>query len=180
MNQLLSVGLIAVIAIGILFLSQIRKKRIQPYIDAFATAFCEVSEHILPKEGIAETLAVKPLEAGRVRALPKEQQPEPIRALIEKGIDEYALERLRTMFAMRMKAQEHLSSFNLIGKKINGVLNSTYDLVNLSLSIIHDPSIVKTADDVNEFRRFTQKQRELRTKTLASVASEEWKEKYAA
>ena len=88
MNQLLSVGLIAVIAIGILFLSQIRKKRIQPYIDAFATAFCEVSEHILPKEGIAGTLAVKPLEAGRVRALPKEQQPEPIRALIEKGVDE--------------------------------------------------------------------------------------------
>ena len=95
MNQLLSVGLIAVIAIGILFLSQIRKKRIQPYIDAFATAFCEVSEHILPKEGIAETLAVKPLEAGRVRALPNEQQPEPIRALIEKGIDEYAAHHVR-------------------------------------------------------------------------------------
>ena len=171
---------VAIVAALLILTSQLRHKRIYPYLDAFAQAYCEAADHVLHGRVIPDTPAVERLDGGGVALLPAEAQPEAVRSLLEQGIDDYVMQRLRTMYEMRAKAQEHLTGINYVGKKINGVLNRCYDLANLSFSIINDPTVVRREEHLDEFRFFLTKQRFLRTTTLASVVSEECRKKLAA
>ena len=178
-----SLGILVVAALAVLFviLSGVRKKRIEPYLDAFAHAFCELSDHVLgDSRGTAAQLSTEHSEGGALHARPAEFQPEAIREILSRGADAYALQRIQTMYESRGKAQEHLANFNLIGKKINGVLNRVYDLANLSLSIINDPDLLTTQQDLDDFQFFLQKQTYLRNTTLASIVSEECRRAIAA
>lgn len=172
MEQLVGVLVIAAVVVLLLLLSRIRRRRVQPYVDAFAAACCEAAEHLLGGTEPLGRVRTEALDDGRRRLLPAEQQPEKIRALLEAGVDEYALARMRSMFALRQSAQERLSAVNLIGDRINGVLNRVYDLFNLSLSIIHDPCVTLSADEERDFDFFLNQQAYLRGVTLAAVVSE--------
>ena len=157
----------------ILLLSKVRGKKVQPFIDSFADAYCKVTDHVLHCGNIVEKVAVQAEDGGYVSALPNEQQPESVRAIFEQGVDETDLEQIKTMFEMRSEVQEYLTSFNLIGKNINLIMNRCYDLVNLCLSFIDDPSKIRTKDDLKELSFYFTKQKKIREEMLQSIVSPE-------
>lgn len=175
MKEILGILIIAAVAGLIVLLSEVRKKRIQPYLDAFVRAFCDASDHLLGEVDSHGVIQTEPIGSGAQRLLPAEQQPSAVRALLERGIDDYVHQKIREMFDLRAKAQAHLTGFNLIGKRINGVLNRVYDLANISFSIVNNPATPLSADDVKDFDFFLNKQAYLRNTTLAAIASSECK-----
>ncbi|MDO4572203.1 MAG: hypothetical protein Q4C13_02455 [Clostridia bacterium] len=172
MDRTLGILIVAAVAVLFLLLSGLRRRRIQPYIDAFAKAFCEASDHLLGSTRSFGAIATEWTGGGLIRVLPAEEQPEALRALLERGVDDYVLERIRSMFELRAEAQKHLSVINLIGKKVNGVMNHVYDMANVSFSVINDQSILLKKEDLESFQQFLNKQAYIRNTTLASVVSE--------
>ena len=172
------VAILVVGAVACLFwwLSTRRVKRLHVYTDQFARAFCEAYDHVLPTVEVAETLRYTRTESGRIEVLPADQQPEPIKALLEKGVDSFIMDRLRDMFRLRNEAQSLLTTFNLVEKKFNSALNRCYDLTNLFFSFVDDPSKLRTQDDLDNFSFYLNKQAFLRSTTLASIISEECKQ----
>ena len=175
MKEILGILIIAAVAGLIVLLSEVRKKRIQPYLDAFARAFCEASDHLLGDVDTHGVIQTEPIGNGAQRLLPAEQQPSAVCALLERGVDDYIHQKIREMFNQRAEAQAHLTGFNLIGKRVNGVLNRVYDLANISFSIIDNPSTPLSADDVKDFDFFLNKQAYIRNTTLAAIISDKCK-----
>ncbi|MEG1547436.1 MAG: hypothetical protein RR527_01690 [Clostridia bacterium] len=177
MREWLAILAVAVITIVILALTELRKKRIAPYCDAFALAFCEAAEHVLPRHLAAQSLAYAVNEAGKINVLPLDEQPDALRAVFSQQVDEYAMQRFRVMHDQRINAQKLLTGFNLIDKKYNACLNHCYDLMNLFLSALEDFSVIVEKKDIEDIESFLYKQRHLRTVTLASIITPACREK---
>ena len=180
--------LVAGMVVLICFISAIREKKVQVFTDEFAKAFIEASDHILGTSFVVDQLKYKidtMVEGkGRERKDPKkvqvilappEEQPEALRDLFQNGIDDYILERFRTMHIKRDGAQLYLTSTNLIEKRYNSALNRIYDIANISFSALKDYSVIQTLEDVENFHFFLTKQDFLRNTTLASIMSREAK-----
>lgn len=174
-------GILVVGAMAALFvvLSGVRRRRIQPQLDDFARAFCRVSDHLLGTTQRFGVIAVESAGGDMVRVLPAEAQPVAFCELLERGVDEYAMECLRDMFRLRAEAQAHLTSINLIGKRINGVLNHVYDMTNVSLSVLHDRSVPLKKEEWESVQLFFNSQAYIRSTTLASVVSDPCKKEIA-
>ncbi len=179
MEKLVAIIIVAAAAALILFSSRLRRKRIQPYLDDFATAFCEASDHLLGSANFFGTLKTEAAGNQRFRVLAADEQPEAIRALFERGVDDYVLERIRSMFQLRDEAQKHLTSVNLIGKRVNGVMNRVYDMANLSFSIINNPELPLKESDLQDFDFFLNRQEYIRNTTLAAIVSDECRARIA-
>lgn len=169
------------VAAAIIGISYLRKKRTEPFLDGFAIAYCEAADHVLggARQFESTWLATETTVDGLFQIAPMEQQPEALRDLFQKGVDEYALDRLRTMYVQRQRAQETLSGINMLSKRVNPVLNSTYDLLNESLSLIHTPGVTFDQKSLDRFHYFLHKQQHVRNVGLASVISEKCKQEIA-
>ena len=170
-----AVLIIGAVAGLIWWLSTCRVKRLHVYTDQFARAFCQAYDHALPATGVTEVLRYERTESGLIQVLPPEEQPEPIRTLLEKGVDAFIMDRLREMFQYRQDAQNLLTTINLVEKKFNSAMNRCYDLTNLFFSFVDDPSKLRTQEDLDNFTFYLNKQGFLRNTTLASIVSEECK-----
>lgn len=157
----------------ILLLSKLRRKRIQPFIDAFAEAYCKVTDHVLNGCNVIDKVGYETEEGGYVRALPTEDQPDAVRQVFERGVDADDIEQIRTMFSMQQETQAYLTSFNLIGKKINLIMNRCYDLTNLCLSLIDDPSKIRIKKDIEELEFYFSRQKKIREELLKEIVSRE-------
>ena len=177
--QTLTIVVVGGLALLFWFLSQRRVKRLQTYTDRFARAFCEAYDHVLPTTEVPDALRYDQTEGGALRVLPGERQPDQIRALFEKGVDDYIMERLRAMYALRDEAQALLTTVNLVGNKYNAVLNHCYDLANLFFSFVDDPAKLTTKEDLERFSSYLNRQKFLRNTTLASIVSEDCKAEIA-
>lgn len=166
--------LIAIVVVLIFSLSYIREKRVQKFTDEFCKAFIEASDHILDIPLNDEKLKYSK-DASTVKKLvklsPLEEQPEALRKLFEKGIDDYVLDRFKTMHIKRDGAQQYLTSINMIEKKYNGAMNRIYDIANISFSALDDFNVLKTQEDVDDFHFFLYQQDFIRNTTLASIMS---------
>lgn len=168
------------IAFALFGISYFRKRRIEPSLDAFATAYCEVADHIL---GDARALqdawfATETTADGLFRLAPVERQPMALQRLFTAGVDDYAMERLRTMFRQRSQAQDALSGINMLSKRINPVLNNTYDLVNEFLSLLHQPDVTFDQKSLDRFHYFLHKQQHIRGVALASIVSNGYRQTF--
>lgn len=174
MYKILPMLLITAIVVLIFFLSYIRERRVQKFTDEFCKAFMEASDHILDVPLNGEKLKYS-IDASTatvlVKLAPLEEQPEAIRRLFEKGIDDYVLDRFKTMHIKRDGAQMYLTSINLIEKKYNGAMNRIYDVANISFSALDDFSVLKTQEDIDDFHFFLYQQDFIRNTTLASIMS---------
>ena len=173
--QLASVLVIAAVAGLIWWLSLVRTKWVQKHTDAFAKAFCEAADHNLP--GGAHACATLRLnyersDSGMIRVLADEDQPEGLRQMFKRGVDDYTMDRIRIMFEERAQAQARLTSINLIGGKYNAVLNRCYTMTNQFYLFVKDRSQLKTQEDLELFQIYLQKQDYLRNTTLASIVSD--------
>ena len=112
-------------------------------------------------------------EGGYIRALPAQDQPDSIRQIFERGVDADDIEQIKTMFSMQHETQEYLTSFNLIGKRINLIMNRCYDLTNLCLSLIDDPSKIRVKKDIEELEFYFTKQKKIREEMLKEIVSPE-------
>lgn len=167
------------VALALFGISYYRKKRVEPSIDAFAKAYCEVADHILgDARGLQETwFATETTASGLFRLAPVERQPMALQRLFQAGVDEYSMERLRTMFQQRSRAQEALSGANMLSKRINPVLNNTYDLINEFLSLLHQPDVTFDQKSLDRFHYFLHKQQHIRSVALASIVSAGYRQK---
>ena len=170
--QWLSILIVAAVAALFWWLSKQRERRLYAYTDPFARAFCEAADHLLTGFDANATLRYRVEDGGYLTVLPAEEQPEAIRALLQKGVDAYVMERLRTMYRMRDEAQALLTTVNLVGEKYNAALNHCYDLSNLFFSFVDDPRKLKTMGDLSTFNEYLQKQAFIRNTTLAAITSD--------
>ena len=166
-----SILFIAAMALIIWLLSSLREKRVHAFTDAYCKAFVEAAEHIGAHPGVQAALNTERTPEGNLRVLPADDQPETVRAMLAIGADEYIMERLRAMYDLRDKAQAQLSAINLIGKKYNAVLNSTYKMANMFFLAVSKPGVIMMEKDCTDAQYFLQRQRDLRNTTLASIAS---------
>ena len=173
MQQLSGIVVILAIMVMILLLSKLRKKKIQPYIDSFAEAYCRVTDHVLNGCNVVDKIRYEKEEGGYIRALPSEEQAESIRQVFEQGVDADDIEQIKTMFSMQQETQAYLTSFNLIGKKINLIMNRCYDLTNLCLSLINDPSLIREKKDIEELEFYFTRQKKIREEMLKEIVSPE-------
>jgi hypothetical protein len=208
MDKLLPILLIAGIVILIFLSSHLCERRVQKFSDEFCKAFIEASDHLLdvPLNGdkliytVASTnedainvdatkvdatkVAVKfgkAKHAGktvRIKPAPLEEQPETLRKLFEKGIDDFVLDRFKTMHIKRDGAQLNYSPLNMIEKKYNGAMNRIYDIANISFSALEDFSVLKTQEDIDDFHFFLYQQDFIRNTTLSSIISKDAKKCY--
>lgn len=178
--QILSIAIVAALAAFLWWLSNRREQRLHAYTDEYSRAFLEAAEHIGAKVDLNAALNTERTADGNLRILPKEDQPEVVRAMFEIGADAYVMERLRAMYALREKTQANLTTVNLIGNKFNAVLNSTYNMANYFFMAINKPGAVLTEKEFADAQLFLQKQRLLRNTTLASIVSEECAREIAA
>ena len=172
MQDWVAILIVAVFAGILTLLSTLHVKRVRVFTDQFARAFCQAYDHVLPAIDITETLRYETMDGGVIRVLPASEQPEPIRGLLEHGVDGYIMDCLREMYTQRDQAQALLTSVNLIEKKYNAVLNHCYDLANLFYSFVADPSKLTTKEDYNVFSAYLNKQSFLRNTTLPSIISD--------
>lgn len=176
-------GMLLVLGVAgaLLGISYLRKRRVEPCLDAFAEAYCEAVDHILgdPRALQSAWLATETTADGLFRLAPMDRQPMALRTLFEKGVDAYAMERLQTMYDQRSKAQEVLSGINMLGKRINPVLNNTFDLINESLSLLHKPDVTFDQKSLDRFHYFLHKQQHVRNVALASIVSTRCKQRIA-
>ena len=177
--QYLSIALIGAVAIFFWWLSTKRVKKIQKYTDPYAVAFCEAADHLIGSGPFMAGLCYDTTDGGGIRVRPVEEQPEAIQEMIHRGVDDYAVTRIHTMYQMREEAQQLLTSNNLIGDRFNMVLNHTYNLTNLVYTVLSDITMIKNPSDLNDFNTYLQKQGYLRNVTLASVISEDCKKNIA-
>lgn len=190
MNQILPILLIAGSVVIIFWISNLRERRVQKFSDEFCKAFIEASDHILdiPLNDVKliYTIATSTGADQRekvtknpktvwVNLVPLDEQPQTLQKLLKKGIDQYVLERLHTMYMKRDGAQQYLTSINLIEKKYNSVLNRIYDIANISFSALNDFSVLKTQEDVDNFHFFLYQQDFIRNTTFASIMSRDAK-----
>lgn len=178
--QQLSILIVGGVAVLFVLLSAVRVKRLHVHTDRFAKAFCRAYDHLLPTPEVTETLRCERSEGGAVRALAAAEQPEPICALLEQGVDAFILDCLHEMYAERDAAQALLTSVNLVGNKFNAALNRCYDLANRFFGIVENPARLKTEDDLECFSTYLNKQKFLRQTTLASIISDECKTEITA
>ncbi len=177
MDKILPMLLIAGIVILIFLLSSIRERRVQKFSDEFCKAFIEASDHILDvplnDEQLKYTVDAKTVHSKTVfvKLAPLEEQPEALQKLFKKGVDNFVVERFKTMHIKRDGAQLNLSSINMIEKKYNGAMNRIYDLANIFFSALDDYSVLKTQEDVDDFHFFLYKQDFIRNTTIDSIMS---------
>lgn len=172
MERIVGILVVAAMAALILLLSYVRKRRIQPYLDAFARAFCEASAHLMNGTGPAGRVRTEALADGRLRLLPAAEQPAGVRAALEKGADDYMMTRLGTMCEMRAAARTHLTTFNLIGRRINSVLDRVYDLAEQTAVILRQPDAALSASALEDLDFFLNRQAYIRGTTLSAIVSE--------
>lgn len=164
--------LITGIVILIFLLSYLRERRVQKFSDEFCKAFIEASDHILDVTLQEEMLKyTQDPNTVLVKLAPLEEQPEALRKLFEKGIDDFVVERFKTMHIKRDGAQLYLTSINMIEKKYNGAMNRIYDLANVFFSALEDYSVLKTKEDIDNFHFFLYKQEFIRNTTICSIMS---------
>ena len=84
--------------------SRNKKKETRAAADAFAFPFVKLSNYIAPTAPAAR-LAVEELGDGKVRALPLEQQPEPIRFIIKRANTQKSVD----LFAELVAAEEEVA-----------------------------------------------------------------------
>lgn len=179
MEQFLGILLVSLVVAALIGISYLRKKRVGPNLDAFAEAFCEAADHVLgtPYAYGSAWLATETTADGFLRIAPMEQQSELIRELFEKGVDEYCMDRLETMYRQRSKAQETLSGINMFSKRLNPVLNDSYDLLNEFLAFIHQTDASFSRGTLDRFHYFLHEQKHIRNVSLASFVTEGCKQR---
>ena len=173
MQQLSGIVVILALIVMIQLLSKYRKKKIQPFIDSFAEAYCRVTDHVLNGSNVVDRIRYETGEGGYVHTVPPEDQAESIREIFIRGVDADDIEQIKTMFSMRYETQQYLTSINLIGKKINLIMNRCYDLTNLCLSLIDDPSKIRDKKDIEELEFYFSRQKKIREEMLKEIVSQE-------
>ncbi|MEG1524179.1 MAG: hypothetical protein RRZ24_02105 [Clostridia bacterium] len=174
--RIFAITIVAGLAILFWWLSSLRVKKLHVHTDLFAKALCEAADHVMLQPSTTEKLQYTTDDHGDICVLPESDQPQGIRQLIARGVDEYIIDRMHTLYQMREEAQSLLTSVTLVGNKYNAVLNRCYDLTNLFFSFLDDPSRLTTQKELEDFHFFLQKQDYLRNVTLASIVSEACKQ----
>lgn len=180
-NNWVGMLIVAVVAFSILGISAYRKRRIDPQLETFAQAYCEAADHVLggPHRMEGAWLATETTADGLLRLAPLDQQPEALRQLLQQGVDDYVMERLGVMHAARCKAQETLSGINFFSKRINPIVNTTYDQINEFLTLVLHPDVVFDQKNLDQFHYFLHQQGHIRNVALGSVLPEHAKQKIA-
>ncbi len=195
MDKILPMLLVAGIVVIIFWSSNLCERRVQRFTKEFCKAFVEASDHILdvPMNGekllyTADTTTYQTSslidKRGKVirsrKTIPiklsnLEEQPEALRKLFEKGIDEFVVERFKTMHMKRDGAQLNLTSINMIEKRYNSALNRVYDIASISFRALEDINVLKTQEDIDDFHFFLHKQDFIRNTILTSIISKDAK-----
>lgn len=178
--EILSVVIVAAIALFFWWLSSTRAKRIQAYTDEFARAFVDLADYLGVKPDLHAALHTERTVDGGNRVLPREDQPENIRAMMDLGADDTVMRCLEKLYRQREEAQAHLTTINLIGDKYNTVLNSCYDDANVFCLAISKPGALLNDKQLESVNIFLQKQRLLRNKTLPAIVSDDCAREIAA
>lgn len=180
-NNWIGMLIVAVVALSILGISAYRKRRVDPQLETFAQAYCEAADHVLggPHGLESAWFATETTADGQLRLAPLDQQPEALRQLLQQGVDDYVMERLQAMHAARCKAQETLSGINFFSKRINPIVNTTYDQINEFLALVLHPDAVFDQKRLDQFHYFLHQQGHIRNVALASVLPEHAKRKIA-
>ena len=161
----LGVLLVLAVAGALIGISYLHKRRAQPYVDRFAQTYCETVAHVLGDDEDA-------YQDGNLRAAPLEEQSEPMRALLEKGVDERTIELLRAMFEQHGQVNKRLSGLNLLGKRIIPQLSRAFILLNDALTLIRDYQTVEfTPKGLERFHLFLHDQARVRADLLEPVVS---------
>lgn len=178
--QVFTVVIVGAMAAFLWWLSTLRAKKIQQFTDPYAEAFCKAADHVLGTSPINASLNYEKVEGGQIHVRPVEDQPEIIQEIVRRGVDAYALSQINDMYLYRDKAQELLTTVNLIGKRYNMVMNHTYSLTNLFFTVLADITMIKSEKDLDDFHSYLQKQEYLRTSALASITSEACQKRIAS
>lgn len=196
-DNILSMLLVAGFVVIVYLTSCLCERRVQKFTDEFCKAYLEASDHILkvPLNGekLMYSIALPPSDTaafvnfrGKGKRNEKkvlvtlkklEEQPEALRKLFEKGIDDFIVERFKTMHRNRDGAQLNFAPLNMIEKRYNSALNRIYDIANLSFRALEDFSVLKTKEDVDDFHFFLYKQDFIRNTILASIISKDAKKR---
>jgi len=171
MEQFLAILVVAVVAAMFYGVYYLRKIKLYPVCDRFARCYCDIADRFITDPNEQVSLNVEALDGGLFHILPLEQQPEAVRAALQKPVDDELLKSLRELFLLRDEIQAQASNGNLSKDKYNAVTNQLFDSLNLYLSVVNDPSQVLSSKDLKQIHYFLQKQKHIRTVTLPSIVS---------
>lgn len=171
MEKYLAMLLVALVAAVFYGVSYLKKRRMFPLCDRFAELYCELADRMLGKTGCAASLNVEHLDGGLVEIRPQEEQPEAIREIFRRPVDDAVLSGVRELFSLRDEIQAHASNGSFAKDKYNAITNQLFESLNTFLSIIQDPSQTLSKKDLDQFQYYLQKQAHIRNVTLPAIIS---------
>ena len=173
MGQYLAMLAVAAIAAVFYGVSILKKRKMYPNCDRFATLYCEVADCLLEEKNSQACLNVETLDGGLFRIRPEEEQPEAIRTILKGEADAFLMANLREMYYLRDEIQAEASNGSFSKDKYNAITNQLFDSLNTFLSIIKEPTQMLSAKDLEQFHYFLQKQAHIRNVTLRAIVSRE-------
>ena len=171
MDQLLAILLVAVVAAAFYGVSLLKKGKMFPACDRFALTYCELVDRLIEHHGTQTKLATESLDGGLLRILPVDDQPEEMKRVLQKPIDDAVLTSMRELFLLRDQIQSEASNGSFAKDKYNAITNQIFDSLNAFLSIIQNPNQLISEKDLDQFHYVLQKQNHIRNVTLPTIVS---------
>ncbi|NLI54803.1 MAG: hypothetical protein GX417_10895 [Clostridiales bacterium] len=171
MDQFLAILVVAAVAAAFYGVSYLKKRKMHPNCDRFALLYCELADRLLDGKTVTADLATEGLDGGLLRIRPPEQQPDAVRAALERPIGDDVLEVLRELFMLRDEIQAEASNGSFSKDKYNAITNQVFDSLNIYLSIVKNPQQIISDKDLDQFHYFLHKQAHIRNVTLPSIVS---------
>lgn len=171
MDNYLAILLVAVVAAAFYGVSYLKKQKMHPACDRFAEVYCSLADRLIGINAPSQSLATESLDGGLLRVLPVEDQPEEIRALLSKPIDDDVLADVHVLYLLRDEIQAQASNGSFSKDKYNAITNQLFDSLNAYLSVVQNPAQIISKKELDQFHYVLNKQKHIRNTTLAAIAS---------
>lgn len=171
MERYFAMLVVALVAAAFYGVSYYKKRKLFPLCDRFAQCYCELADQMLGAVDCKASLNFEAMDGGLVSIRPAEEQPEAIRDILQKKVDDSALSKVRELFYLRDEIQAHASNGSFSKDKYNAITNQLFESLNTYLSVINDPSQAFSLKELDYFHYYLQKQAHIRNVTLPSIVS---------
>lgn len=171
MEKYLAMLVVALVAGAFYGVSYLKKKKMFPACDRFAETYCALMDRLLDDRGTQQSLLTESQDGGLLRILPVADQPEALRSMMQKPIDDAMLASVRELYFLRDDIQAQASNGSFSKDKYNAITNQVFDSLNAYLAILQDPTQLISKKDLEQFQYVLQKQKHIRNTTLAAIVS---------
>lgn len=171
MEKYFAMLVVAAVAAAFYGVSYLKKKKMHPSCDRFATEYCGLADRLLDNYGAQATLATQALDGGLFQLLPAESQPLEIQHALQKPVDDAVLVSIRSLYLLRDEIQAQASNGSFAKDKYNAITNQVFDSLNDYLSILQEPTQMLSQKDLDQFHYVLHKQKHIRNITLAAITS---------